>query len=990
MRKEKTAIRTAFGVAFMIVVMATSLDVLAQSNTQGWIYGKVTESGAAGVAGATVTATSISKGVTFSTQTSASGNYRFNALEPGSYNLLVDSNSNRMSANGISVSLGSGTLINLELDSSNVSLEEITVYGAEISPVDISSIETAHNITAAELLNQPIVRDLNAVIMTAPGAVMGVSAFGGDGSNPNISAYGAGFGYVSVGGSSVAENSYYINGFNVTNARNGLGSSTVPFQFYDQFQIKEGGYSAEFGRSIGGAINTTTKSGTNEWKFGAGMYYEPESLRGTGSDSPTSDGNFLTIGSIDEKDTTSYYVEVGGPIIRDKLFFYGIYQARDREFDDFTNSQLQHSKDDDPFWGAKIDWNITDNHLLEFTGFSDQHDTVRETLAFDRSVGFGYDGVVASRGVTIFERGGDNYIVNYTGHLSDTFTLSAMYGKSEYTLLNFSAADPVCPYILDFLGSATQVLGCSVNRAPERNGDKRDAYRLDMVWDIGDSHRLKFGYDFDKFVSQKDLSWSGYDIKRGGQYWAYFPDPGRAFSPTGFVARERNIDLSGSFDTTAMALYLEDEWQVTDKLMLRLGARAEEFENLASDGTTFIKLPLSEQIAPRLGFSWDVNGDGRSKVYGSYGKYYMPVASSTNVAFTSGYFYIQDFYELISINADGTPVTGALILSNQFGDGSVPKYEQFLDQTLEPMSQIEYIFGYEREMFDGGWLGGLRLTYRDLEIAIEDINIDASVIERHPQAAPCYDGFRAYVMTNPGSSMTVATEPACDGVLVTESYSAEELGFPAATRTYKALTLYLNKVWDGEWSMNASYVYSSSKGNHEGYTDSSIGQADGGLSQNFDQRGLLDHASGNLPNSRDHQFKLYGNYEFLNNFMGGVAFTWSSGRPLNSFGVHPTDPFAALYGNYSFYTNGQPTPRGFAGEGESIKTLDLMLKYDMSIGQRGNLTLKLDVFNVFNWDGVTEYDETAEQFFGGPNDTYLLPRVFQAERSMRLGVYFDF
>jgi hypothetical protein len=964
--------------------------VSAQSNTQGWIYGKVSSDSSVGVSGATVTVTSIANGVTLSTQTSPSGNYRFNALEPGSYNVVAISGTDKDSIGGVGVSLGTGTAINLDLVSSILKLEKVTVYGDEISPVDISSSETATNITAAELLNQPVVRDLNAVILTAPGAVLGDAAFGSEAQLTRTS-YNAGFGYASVGGSSVAENSYYINGFNVTNARNGLGSSTVPFQFYDQFQIKEGGYSAEFGRSIGGAINTTTKSGTNEWQFGAGMYYEPESLRGTGSDSIAPDGSYLNTGSIDEKDTTSYYVEVGGPIIKDKLFFYGIYQARDTEWDNFTNSELRANRDDDPFWGAKIDWNITDNHLLELTGFSDQHDAVRESFVYDRDVGFGYAGVGASKGDTIIQRGGDNYIVNYTGHLTDNFTVSAMYGTSEYALTTGAAADITCPLIIDARVGASGNLGCWTNSLPEAGSDERDAYRLDMVWDIGDSHRLKFGYDVDEFVSINAQTYSGSGLGRGGLYWRYMLASENLPSATGELARERHFSRGGSFDTHATAIYLEDQWQLTDKLMLRLGARAEEFENKNGNGETFIKLPLSDQIAPRLGFSWDVNGDGRSKLYGSYGRYYMPIAGITNIMIASELFSTEDFYELISINADGTPVIGPLVRSTVFGDGSVPDTSQLVDQSIEPMSQNEIIFGYERELFDGGWLGGVRLTWRDMETAIDDITIDHAVLARHPQSASCYGFFDGFILANPGSGATVVTTPNCDGVQVTESYSAEELDYPAASRTYKALTLYLNKVWDGKWSMNASYVYSSSKGNHEGYTQSDWGAARGGLSPNFDVVGLTDFSDGKLPNSRDHQFKFYGNYKILDNFTGGVAFTWASGRPLNGLGIHPTDFLASLYGSGSFFVDGQPVPRGSVGEGESIKTLDLMLKYDMGIGQKGNLTLKLDVFNIFNWDGVTEVDELGdEDFVGGPNDTYLLPTWFQPERFMRLGLYFDF
>jgi hypothetical protein len=722
------------------------------------------------------------------------------------------------------------------------------------------------------------------------------------------------------------------------------------------------------------------------------MYYEPDSLRGSGSDSIAPDGSYLTTNSIDERESTSYYVEVGGPIIKDTLFFYGIYQARDTEFDDFRNSQLESNRDDDPFWGAKIDWNISDNHLLELTAFSDKHDAVRTVFNYDRTQGFGFAGVGTNLGDTIIKRGGENYIVNYTGHLTDTFTVSAMYGTNEYNLTTGAAADANCPLILDARVGATSALGCWANTQPEQGMDERDAYRLDLVWDIGDNHRLKFGYDVDEFVSENAQTYSGTELGRGGLYWRYVPASASRPSSTGFLARERHFEGGGSFDTNATAFYIEDEWQVNDKLMVRLGARAEEFENKNAQGETFIKLSMSDQIAPRIGFSYDVNGDGRSKIYGSYGTYYMPVAANTNIRMSGAEFFTEDFYELISINADGTPVIGPFVTGSVFGDGTVPDTSEILDQNIEAMDQNEFILGYERELFDGGWVGGVRATYRELGNSLEDIAIDAAVIARHPQAAGCYTGFHAYVLTNPGTDMTVATTPTadCSGPLVVETYTAEELGYPKAERDYTALTLYMNKVWDGKWSMNASYVYSESKGNNEGYVRSDNGQDDAGITTNFDQPGLTDFAIGKLPNNRDHQFKFYGNYQILDNLMGGAALTWSSGRPLNGFGNHPTDAFAAAYGSESFFVNNQPTPRGSFGEGDSVKTLDLMLKYDMAFGQKGNLTLKLDVFNVFNWDSVTQVDELGDEDSGGPNDTFLLPMAYQTARSMRLGLYFDF
>jgi hypothetical protein len=508
-----------------------------------------------------------------------------------------------------------------------------------------------------------------------------------------------------------------------------------------------------------------------------------------------------------------------------------------------------------------------------------------------------------------------------------------------------------------------------------------------MVWDIGDNHRLKFGYDSDEFVSLQAQTYSGRDIAPGGLYWRYFTD---SSSSTGFSARERHFLGGGSFDTNAKAIYVEDEWQVNDQLQVRLGFRAEEFINKNPIGQNYVEIDMSDQIAPRLGFSYDVNGDGRSKIYGSYGEYHMPVAANTNIRLSGSELFTEEYFELISIGPDNLPVIGPSLEFNLYGDGSIPDVTYATDQSIEPMTQVEYIFGYEQEMFDGGWLGGVRATYRDLEQSLEDIAIDAAVLGRFPQASVCYGGFHQYVLTNPGTSMTIAVDPNCDGNLQVETFSAQELGYPKAEREYKALTFYMNKVWDGKYSINASYVWSESKGNNEGYVRSDNGQDDAGITTNFDQPGLTDNAIGKLPNNRDHQFKFYGNYQIMDNLMGGAAFTWSSGRPINGFGVHPTDAFAAAYGAESFFVQGQATPRGSVGELSSLKTLDLMLKYDVAFGQKGNLTLKLDVFNVFNWDTVTEVDELGDEDTGSPNDTYLLPTNFQAERSMRLGLYFDF
>ena len=128
----------------------------------------------------------------------------------------------------------------------------------------------------------------------------------------------------SFGGASVAENTSFINGLNTTNFRTGVGFSEVPFEFYDTLQIKTGGYAAKYGRSLGGVMNATAKSGSNDWDFGLNTYYNDNRLR-------TSPDTYSAANRVDEDTSTTYDVYASGPIIKDRLFFYALYSDDSQE-----------------------------------------------------------------------------------------------------------------------------------------------------------------------------------------------------------------------------------------------------------------------------------------------------------------------------------------------------------------------------------------------------------------------------------------------------------------------------------------------------------------------------------------------------------------------------------------------------------------------------------------------------------------------------------
>ena len=206
-------------------------------------------------AGYTVKVKNPATGLERTLSISDDGSFRFASLPSGSYQIQIIKNGAVVAEDNVRVSLGANARASFDLAQvSDSGPEVIQVLGARISSIDLTTADSGLVITDAEIDRMPINRDLTSVALLAPGAVKGDSAFGNT---------------ASFGGSSVAENACYINGLEVTNTRQGLGCGEVPFEFYDQFQVKTGGYSAKFGRATGGTINTTTKSGTNEWEFAA-------------------------------------------------------------------------------------------------------------------------------------------------------------------------------------------------------------------------------------------------------------------------------------------------------------------------------------------------------------------------------------------------------------------------------------------------------------------------------------------------------------------------------------------------------------------------------------------------------------------------------------------------------------------------------------------------------------------------------------------------
>ncbi len=479
---------------------------------------------------------------------------------------------------------------------------------------------------------------------------------------------------------------------------------------------------------------------------------------------------------------------------------------------------------------------------------------------------------------------------------------------------------------------------------------------------------------------------------------------------TEFV-RTRQNEVAGSFETMNNAYYLEDNWSVTDTLILNAGVRVEGFDNMNSEGDSYIK--LDNMIAPRFGFSWDMKGDGRTKLFGNVGRYFLPVANVINIKQAGGFldarnWYVFNGWETFEYNGvtRQRPILGAQVGGEDTsqGDGTVGDLRSEVDKDMDPVYQDEIILGFQT-MINEQWSWGARGTYRELTNAIDDMAITSTGIMCDDE--PVSNG---YVMANPGRVATIFSDTDCDGendafVDVDTSrtgwamYDSDgnylgDQPYEKPRRTYKALELALDRAWDGKWSMNASYTLAFNEGNAEGPVNTDTDFGDTGRTENFDDPWVNYGGFGYLPNDRRHQLKLRGAYGFLQDWRVGMTLDASSGRPISAFGTN--NPFdGESYHSFFICTANCDSEadaeyellgRGSQGRTPWIYDVSASISWHHDFGA-ADVLVKLAVYNLLNQERVLEVDEsfdpTSEFNTFGTGTSFYAPRYGQLTMSVK-------
>lgn len=1006
-------------VAAPAVTMLTPTVAVAQDYTTGSISGVVTDASGAPVQGATVTIRSTEQGFTRTATTGPNGAFRTSLIPIGRYEVRIAAAGHPATVDpNVNVRVGAETSLAFALGEASAeasSLDDVVVTGTR-RQLDFAQGTTGITVDVAELVERlPLGRSITDVALLAPRTVAGDSAFGNQ---------------PSLGGSSVAENAFYVNGLNITNFDTYVGGATVPFDFYRTVEVKTGGYPAEFGRATGGVINAVTKSGTNEFVFELHGNWTPGDLREQSPDT------YTTRNSLGESDSWSVIAEVGGPIIRDRLFAYGLYQWQESTQDVFSISSRWRTRveADDPFWGAKIDAYITDDHRLELTYFDTSQTQVYTYNNWDPATEVLSPTALGSRD---FTSGGENYVVRYTGNLTDWLTVSAAYGVNNDSNGAGAASDPNAPIAYDLRSGTQTRVSSQFAATSDFQSTEREFYRVDadltFNW-LGD-HHVRMGFDNEDTTLNHVNSTNGTGVY---YYWA----GDDVFTPTGQDYIEVYTQIMGGQDIKGknQAFYIQDAWDITDDFSVQLGLRHDSFTIYNLGGEEVVT--LDENWGPRLGFTLDPFGEGMDKFYASYGRYFIPPAS--NLGFRGADFMVSAYFLPVGGTLTLDPVTGlpvgglGPVLTQAIaadpsanlticpagtpngaagqracqvnGNGSQDPADAKYAPGTKATNEDEFIVGYERR-FNDLWTVGAALTYRKLNNVSEDVAVDY-LVQRYcaetftgANLAACNDQFygdHQYIIMNPGNDLTfLVREELPDGSRPTLSFSAAEVGLPKARREYRGLEVSFERAFDGVWSLQGSYVLSRSIGNYEGTVLSDNGQDDAGSTILYDHLGLTDGTYGLLPNHRAHQFKLFGSYQVLDNLTLGGNLSVMSPRKFGCLGRHPTDPSAAGYGASSRYCFDDATvpgynpvlvPRGSVFESDWITQVDLSVRYNVpAMGfVRNGLTLRADVFNIFDNDSVTDMVEAGTLTSGAPNPNYRKPTGYQSPRYVRLGFDIQF
>ena len=926
-------------IAFLACTLAAG--ALMAQTTRGDIQGRVVDDAGVALPGVTVTIKSDALIGQQSTVSDTNGAYKFLVLPPGDYTVTFSLAGFQTHAmENINVNIGSTTRVDANMTSA---FTDEVVVTSEAPLVNTTNATVGLEMSQEFYADLPVQRNYASVARVAPGAQVDDSG-------------------QSFYGSSGAENAYYIDGANTTGVELGEQGTSLNFEFIDEVQVKTGSYSAEYGRATGSVINVITKSGGNEFHGDVFGYYDAPSTQADLKGAAAEGG--VTASSVQKDFTRSDFgVDLGGYIVRDKLWFFAAYDVVANEsvqvvLEDFSEviqggtvegEEFTATTDSD-LYAAKLTWRIAGNHSLSGSYFADPTENAG-IIAGSSFASTPLQFVGETTG------GGDNWSVNYDGIFGQNVVISARAAQHNEESLTGGPGATVEGYVdfTDPIGDGSTVFGWDADgNAHDRQSGflnfsnqpelTRDQYNADLSWFVGDfggSHEFKVGYEYED-ISGLNEGWNGGNGQRIYRFSCVDSDTrdcqgqpyyfrhrmflnSNTLDPTELTTADIQAPLTVGIKAENQAFYIQDTWQVVNNLSLSLGVRFGEQKLF--DGNGDVSATIDDNIAPRLGFVWDFLGNGKSKIFGHWGKFYETIPMDIVIR------SYGDEISIFSYNLSDNPndvASDPTVRSSRILGGISRTDPSTKGQHLE-----EAILGAEWE-FAPNWAAGFKYIKRDLKQVIED--------------ALAADG--DYFIGNPSEGLMTDTYD----IGYAYGYNEDLCGTPETcpnfhpidtpTREFTGYEFTLQKRFSNNFQFITSFLFSDLKGNYDGLFQASTGQLDPNLNSAFDYADFQVNNEGNLSNDIPFQFKFDGIYRFNFGLSTGLSAFYTDGTPITAMG------YSTAYNNWEYYSS----ERGAFGRSDAFWEADLHFGYPVKLGSSLELNLLLDIFNVFNRQSETLRD----------------------------------
>lgn len=972
--------RTHQRILQLVVTVACALLWPIASHGQerfGAISGTVTDSQHAAVPGASVTVVNDATGASRLVVSGADGTYSLTDVEPGRYSIAVELQGfQKVEAHDLRVLLGRTLEFPAVLTVGSVT-EVVNVTAEQTRQIDLNSVTLAHNVTAEELDRLPKGRSFQSVALVAPGV--------------NAGEVEAGF---TVHGASGAENSFLVDGVPTNSLIDGRARGNTVFEYLQEVQVKTSGINAEYGGALGGVISAVTKSGGNTFNGEAHYYYIGNKLSASPIEriqlSPVDNATVFHVQDTKPKDNrTELGGSLGGPIVRDKLFFFASISPRivrrtnnylfsnglepgsinqnqtlHQAFGKLTyaNSRLTAS-------GSMLATPTRSTGVLPAyrgTGTNFTTSSLAQNDPF-KTQGYKSDQYNATGDVNIALTS-SSFLSARAGYFDDRYADTGISTVTSYTYQRSSVGAANIPASLQgpiFTSNTPRTLINNFDNTTRSfaNVDYHRSFR-----GLG-QHQVKTGVGFQHSTNDVNRAYPGGYVYI---YWnTAFASPflGNQSGTYGYY-RVDDLGTYGKVGGNIWSLYAQDTWAVTPRLVLNLGLRTEN-ETVPSFQPDVQKnafqFGFGDKLAPRLGASYDLRGDGRVKLSGSWGRYFDWTKYSIARGSYGGdvwhiFYRTLDTLDINSLNLNNMPGKDIWGSSTGFRDLRAASFEA-TDPNLKPMFQDSTNIGVEYQLTPSTAMS-VNYVHNILTRTIEDFSA-------------LIDGDNVYTIGNPGEGLATYY-PA--------SYPATaDFKMPKPKRQYDAVELSLSRRFSNNWFVSANYTWSRLYGNYSGLADAdeiqtpttgisanatqqqtgSIARVGSNSHSGWDTDTILWDSRGNigvyglLPTDRPHVVKLYGAYTLPFGTQIGAFFYGGSGTPMSTV-VNSLDLEPLL-------VNG----RGDMGRTPTLTRTDLLVSHEVSLAGRRKMRFELNVLNVFNQKTATHLFNFLNK--GAPGGSNTIP-----------------